>query len=52
MTTKRKQARIKCPHCGKMITVRQKESSFTDDLSKEVDALWKAIDTAFKKIFK
>jgi hypothetical protein len=52
MATKRKQARINCPHCGKSITVRQKESSFSEDLTKELEQLWKSIDDMFKKIFK
>ena len=50
MTTK--QAKIKCPHCGMPITIRQIESGFTADLSKELDQLWKYVDSLFKKVFK
>ncbi len=47
-----KQATIKCPHCGKPITVRQADDSLphvdTSPIWKAVD---KAVDDAFKKVF-
>jgi hypothetical protein len=51
-----KEAKIKCPHCGKSVTVRQLDKGMADalldDISKALDGVSKAVNEAFKKIFK
>lgn len=46
-----KQAKIKCPHCGKAFTVRQVDEPLLDQMNKEMDGIWKVVDDAFKRIF-
>lgn len=38
-----KQAKIKCPHCGKPITVRQAAPS-----ASEIEKVWAAMDEMFE----
>lgn len=54
-----KQAKIKCPHCGEPITIRQLDKVAAAEFEAAVkpiwdaaDNVWKAMDDAFKKIFK
>lgn len=45
-----KQTKIKCPHCGLPITIRQADD-IPDKIWKSFDDIFKAIDDAFKKVF-
>ena len=59
-----KQARIKCPHCGGNITIRQVEGqevpaadaakiwAASDKVFEASDSLFKAMDQMFAKVFK
>lgn len=44
------QAKIKCPHCHKEITVRQKMPFDTDKLWAAVDEMFENMNDGFKKI--
>lgn len=46
-------AKIKCPHCGKPITVRQTERDARfEEAFAELEKAGKAVAEAFRKIFK
>lgn len=49
-----KEAKIKCPHCGGRITVRQSDDLKPENVAKiweAADEMFKAMDAGFRKVF-